>query len=155
MESPMQQIVGLNLNVDQKYIADVVKQSVLLAIANAVDTEKTGIVNGVVNAVLTTQVNRENGAKAGDYDIRNGRSCTLIEYYVRNIITDLIKGELQSIIESKRADFRKLLLEALNKKENQKNLVNSFLDSLVTNAKSTYYTKIDVGFKRTDETEEI
>lgn len=151
MENPMQQIVGLNLNVDQKYIADVVKQSVLLAIANAVDTEKTGIVNGVVNAVLTTQVKRENGAKADDYDIRNGRSCTLIEYYVRNIITDLIKGELQSIIESKRADFRKLLLEGLNKKENQKNLVNGFLDSLVQNAKSTYFTKVNIGFERQED----
>lgn len=146
MESPMQQIVGLNLNVDQKYVTDVVKQSVLIAIANAVDTEKNGIVNGVVNAVLTTMVKRENGSKADDYDIRNGRACTLIEYYVRNIISDLIKGELQSIIESKRADFRKILLEAINKKENQKNLVNGFLDSLVTNANSTYFTKIDVGF---------
>ena len=151
MENPMQQIVGLNLNVDQKDITDVVKQSVLLAIANAVDTEKTGIVNGVVNAVLTSMVKKESGAKADDYDIRNGRACTLIEYYVRNIISDLIKGELQSIIESKRADFRKLLLEGLSKKENQKNLVNGFLDSLVTNAKSTYYTKIDVGFKRTED----
>ena len=150
MESPMQQIVGLNLNVDQKYVTDVVKQSVLIAIANAVDTEKTGIVNGVVNAVLTTMVKRENGAKADDYDIRNDRACTLIEYYVRNIISDLIKGELQNIIESKRADFRKLLLEGLNKKENQKNLVNGFLDSLVENAKSTYFTKIDVGFERNE-----
>lgn len=148
MESPMQQIIGLNLNIDQKYVTDVVKQSVLLAIANAVDTEKTGIVNGVVNAVLTTMVKRENGAKADDYDIRNGRACTLIEYYVRNIISDLIRGELQSIIESKRADFRKLLLEGLNKKENQKNLVSSFLDSLVQNAKSTYYTKVAVDFER-------
>ena len=151
MENPMQQIVGLNLNVDQKYVTDVVKQSVLLAIANAVDTEKTGIVNGVVNAVLTSMVKRDCGAKADEYDIRNGRACTLIEYYVRNIISDLIKGELESIIESKRADFRKILLEAINKKENQKNLVNGFLDSLVTNAKSTYYTKIDIGFKRTDD----
>lgn len=147
----MQQIVGLNLNVDQKYVTDVVKQSVLLAIANAVDTEKTGIVNGVVNAVLTTMVKKESGGKADDYDIRNGRACTLIEYYVRNIISDLIKGELQSIVESKRADFRKLLLEAINKKENQKNLVNGFLDSLVENAKSLYYTRIDVGFKRIDD----
>jgi len=148
MENPMQQIIGLNLNVDQKYVTDVVKQSVLLAIANAVDTEKTGIVNGVVNAVLTTMVKRENGAKADDYDIRNGRACTLIEYYVRNIIADLIKNELQSIIESKRADFRKLLLEGLNKKENQKNLVNGFLDSIISNAKSTYFTKVNVGFER-------
>jgi hypothetical protein len=148
MESPMQQIIGLNLNIDQKYVTDVVKQSVLLAIANAVDTEKTGIVNGVVNAVLTTMVKRENGAKAEDYDVRNGRACTLIEYYVRNIISDLIKGELQSIIESKRDDFRKLLLEGLSKKENQKNLVNGFLDSLVQNAKSTYCTKVNVGFER-------
>lgn len=148
MENPMQQIIGLNLNVDQKYVTDVVKQSVLLAIANAVDTEKTGIVNGVVNAVLTTMVKRENGAKADDYDIRNGRACTLIEYYVRNIITDLIRDELKSIVESKRADFRKLLLEGLNKKENQKNLVNSFLDSLVQNAKSTYFTKVDIDFER-------
>lgn len=147
MESPMQQIVGLNLNVDQKYVTDVVKQSVLLAIANAVDTEKTGIVNGVVNAVLTSMVKRDSGAKADDYDIRNGRACTLIEYYVRNIISDLIKGELQSIIESKRADFRKLLLEGLNKKENQKNIVNSFLDSLVENAKYSYYTKVNVDFE--------
>ena len=151
MENPMQQIVGLNLNVDQKYVTDVVKQSVLLAIANAVDTEKTGIVNGVVNAVLTSMVKRDCGAKADDYDIRNGRACTLIEYYVSNIISDLIKSELQSIIESKRADFRKILLEAINRKENQKNLVNSFLDSLVQNAKSTYYTKVDVGFRRNED----
>lgn len=151
MENSMQQIIGLNLNVDQKYVTDVVKQSVLLAIANAVDTEKTGIVNGVVNAVLTTMVKKENGAKADDYDIRNGRACTLIEYYVRNIISDLIKSELQSIIESKRADFRKILLEAITKKENQKNLVNGFLDSIISNAKTTYYTKIDVGFKRMED----
>ena len=151
MENPMQQIIGLNLNVDQKYVTDVVKQSVLLAIANAVDTEKTGIVNGVVNAVLTSMVKKESGAKADDYDIRNGRACTLIEYYVRNIITDLIKDELKSIVESKRADFRKLLLEGLNKKENQKNLVNSFLESLVQNAKSTYFTKVNVGFERKED----
>jgi hypothetical protein len=151
MEFPMQQIIGLNLNVDQKYVTDVVKQSVLLAIANAVDTEKTGIVNGVVNAVLTTKVKKENGAKADDYDIRNDRACTLIEYYVSKIISDLIKSELQSIIESKRNDFRKLLLEAFSKKENQKNLVNGFLDSIVKNAESTYYTKIDIDFKRKDD----
>ena len=151
MESPMQQIIGLNLNVDQKYVTDVVKQSVLLAIANAVDAEKTGIVNGVVNAVLTTKVKRESGGVADDYDIRNGRACTLIEYYVSKIISDLIKSELQSIIESKRADFQKLLLEAFNKKENQKNLVNGFLDSIVQNAKSTYFTKVNVDFERKED----
>ena len=141
-------IFGIDLNVDKDYLSGIVKQSVMASVAQALtDGDKDCVTQGIVNAALSLQVRRENGAIAGDYDIRNNRACSLLEYHVRNAITEAFKEELKELVQQKKEDFRKLLIKAINSRKHQENLVEAFLASMVENCSYVDRASVNIEFK--------
>lgn len=141
-------IFGIDLNVDKDYLSDIVKKSVMSSVAQALtDGDKGCIAQGIVNAALSVQVKRDTGSVADDYDIRNNRTCSLLEYYVRNAITEAFKEELKELVQQKKEDFRKLLIKAINTKKHQENLVDSFLASMIDNCSYVDRACVNIEFK--------
>ena len=127
-------IFGIDLNVDKDYLSDIVKKSVMSSVAQALTDGDNGcIAQGIVNAALSVMVKIESGAIADDWDIRNNRACSLMEYHVRKAITEAFKEELRDLVQQKKEDFRKLLIKAINNKKHQENIVESFLASMIDN----------------------
>lgn len=141
-------IFGMNFNVDKEYLSGIVKQAVMSSVAQALTDGDNGcIAQGIVNSALSVQVKKETGAVADDYDIRNGRACSLLEYHVRNAITEAFKEELKVLVQQKKEDFRKLLLKAINNKKHQENLVESFLASMIDNCAYVNRACVNIEFK--------
>lgn len=141
-------IFGMNFNVDKEYLSGIVKQAVMSSVAQALTDGDNGcIAQGIVNAALSVQVKKETGAVADDYDIRQNRACTLLEYHVRNAITEAFKEELRELVQQKKEDFRKLLIKAINNKKHQENLVEAFLASMIDNCAYVNQACVNIEFK--------
>lgn len=141
-------IFGMNFNVDKEYLSEIVKKSVMSSVAQALTDGDNGcIAQGIVNAALSVQVRKDSGTVADDYDVRNGRSCTLLEYHVRTAITEAFKEELKELVRQKKEDFRKILIKAINNKKHQENLVESFLASMIDNCSYVDKACVNIEFK--------
>lgn len=141
-------IFGIDFNVDKNYLSEIVKQSVMSSVAQALTDGDNGcIAQGIVNAALSVQVKKDTGSVADDYDIRNNRTCSLLEYYVRNAITEAFKEELKQLVQQKKEDFRKLLIKAINSKKYQDNLVEAFLASMIDNCNYVNRANVNIEFK--------
>jgi hypothetical protein len=141
-------IFGIDLNVDKDYLSDIVKKSVMSSVAQALTDGDNGcIAQGIVNAALSVKVKKDSGAIADDYDVRNDRACSLMEYYVRKAITEAFKEELKELVQQKKEDFRKLLTKAINTKKHQDNLIESFLASMIDNCNYVNGANVNIEFK--------
>ena len=143
-------IFGIDLNVDKDYLSDIVKKSVMSSVAQALTDGDNGcIAQGIVNAALSVMVKIESGAIADDWDIRNNRACSLMEYHVRKAITEAFKEELRDLVQQKKEDFRKLLIKAINNKKHQENIVESFLASMIDNCAYVNRANVNIEFNHT------
>lgn len=139
----MSNIVGLDLNVDQNYLAEAVQQSVMLGIAESLNG-KNEIVSQIVNAVLNTKVDR-NGC-ISNYSRNNEQS--LLEYYVKNLITDVAKEEMQAMVEEKRPEITKMIRQELQKKVNYEKFVDAFIDNVSSAVSNSWCPKINIEFEQ-------
>ena len=137
----MSNIVGLDLNVDQNYLAEAVQQSVMLGIAESLNG-KNEIVSQIVNSVLNTKVN-EKGC-ISNYSSDN--KFSLLEYYVRNLITDVVREEMKTMVEEKRPEISKMIRQELQKKVNYEKFTDRFIDTVSTAIDTTWCPKINVEF---------
>ena len=143
-------IFGIDLNVDKDYLSDIVKKSVMSSVAQALTDGDNGcIAQGIVNAALSVMVKIESGAIADDWDVQNNRACSLMEYHVRNAITEAFKEELRDLVQQKKEDFRKLLIKAINNKKHQENIVESFLASMIDNCAYVNRANVNIEFNHT------
>lgn len=142
----MSNIVGLDLNIDQNYLAEAVQQSVMLGIAESLNG-KNEIVSQIVNSVLNTKVN-EKGC-ISNYPSDNKQS--LLEYYVRNLITDVVKEEMQAMVEEKRPEITKMIRQELQKKVNYEKFVDAFLDNVSSAVSNSWCPKINIEFAQQEE----
>lgn len=142
----MSNIVGLDLNVDQNYLAEAVQQSVLLGIAESLNG-KNEIVSQIVNAVLNTKVDRKGCISS--YPRENEYS--LLEYYVKNLITDVVKEEMQAMVEEKRPEITKMIRQELQKKVNYEKFADAFIKNVSDAVSNSWCPKINIEFKQQEE----
>lgn len=142
----MSNIVGLDLNVDQNYLAEAVQQSVMLGIAESLNG-KNEIVSQIVNAVLNTKVDRK--GCISNYPSNNEQS--LLEYYVKNLITDVAKEEMQAMVEEKRPEITKMIRQELQKKVNYEKFVDAFIDNVSSAVSNSWCPKINIEFEQLQE----
>lgn len=142
----MSNIVGLDLNVDQNYLAEAVQQSVMLGIAESLNG-KNEIVSQIVNSVLNTKVDSK--GCISNYPTDNKQS--LLEYYVRNLITDVVKEEMRTMVEEKRPEISKMIRQELQKKINYEKFTDQFIDTVSTAIDNTWCPKINIEFAQQEE----
>lgn len=118
----MANIVGLDLNIDQDYLAEAVKQTVMMGISEALNV-KNEIVSQIVKMVLSTKVDK-NG-KVSNYSSDN--KYTLLEFHVRKAIEEITREELQALVNERKPEITQAIRAELAKKVNYTKFVDSFL----------------------------
>ena len=138
----MSNIVGIDLNIDDNYLNEAVKNIVMTGIAETLDKDK--IVSGLVNTVLGTKVD-ENG-RISSYSSDN--KYTLLELYVNQMIREIIKEEMQKLVEEKRPKMQEIIRKELNKKATIDKFVDAFISNNLDNLDSCWKTKISVEYEK-------
>ncbi len=143
----MGNLVGLDLNIDQNFLTDAVRQTVIMGISESLNG-KNEIVSQLVNMVLNTKV-REQDGKLPQYAC--DKTCTLLEYHVRQAIKQITAEELQAIVEEKKPEIKKAIRKELNKEKTMTNFVDAFVSEVISATTNTWCPKIQVEFERRKE----
>lgn len=139
-------ILGVDLKIDQEYIArsvkDVVKASMIEALG-----DKSRIVTEVVTQLLNQKVDRDGKIDTYGYS----SSVPLIEYHLRQIICDIVKEEIKNCIEERREELSKIIKSEINKKATLNRFVDSFINNTYKVLDDEYLTKINIDFEKRKE----
>ena len=141
----MGNIVGLDLNIDNDYLTEAVKQTVIMGIAESLNG-KNEIISQIVNSVLLTKVDKE--GKISNYSSDNKYS--LIESYVRKVLKEIAIEEIKNICEERKPEIREIIRRELTKKASAQKFVDKFFDCMVSNLESAWKTTINVDFQKTN-----
>ncbi len=141
-------LFGLDLKVDQDYIEEAVKQTVLMGIAEGLN-EKNGVTSQIVKMVLETRVN--NKGEISSYSSDN--KYTLLEYYVRKMIEEVTAEEMKNMVNEHRDEIAKTIRAELQKKVNYTKFVDRFIDNIATAISDSWCPKIEVNFDRIKESD--
>lgn len=139
-------IVGVNLNVDKDYLQEAVKQTVLMGISESLNG-KNEIVSQIVKSVLDTKVDEQ--GRISSYSSDN--KYTLLEIYVKNMLTEVVKEEIKNMIEAKRGECAEIIRKELNKKVNLNKFVDSFISSTSKSLDSSWKTTININYEKQNE----
>lgn len=142
----MSNIIGLDLNIDQDYLASAVQQTVMMGISEALNG-KNEIVSQIVKSVLHTKV--DDRGRISSYDRDNKYS--LLEIYVKQALTEAAKEELISMVEEKKPFIKELIREKILETDVQQTLVDNFFTSVCSSITSPWRTKVDVEFMKESE----
>lgn len=138
----MSNIVGVNLDIDDNYLNEAVKNIVMTGIAETLNKDK--IVSGLVNTVLETKVNDE--GEISRYSSDN--KYTLLEIYVNKMIRELIKEEMKKLVEEKRPKMQEIIRKELNKKATIDKFVSAFISKNLDNLDNKWRTTINVEYNK-------
>lgn len=139
----MANIVGLDLNIDQDYLAEAVKQTVMMGISESLNG-KNEIVSQIVKMVFSTKVDKT--GKISNYDRDN--KYTLLEFYVRSAIEEVTREELQALINERKPEITQAIRAELAKKVNYTKFVDSFFTGVESALNNTWVPKISVEFDK-------
>lgn len=138
-------IVGLDLNLNEDFLANAVKQTLVASIAETINKDE--ITNGIVASVLFTRC-REDGSISS---WQNDNKYTLIEVYVRRAIKDTAKELVAAEIENMKPIIKEKIKEALNKKSIQGKMVDNFIAAVCSSLSNPWRTNIDISFTENKE----
>ncbi len=144
--SKQQNIIGLNLDIDDNYLAQCIHQTVVAGISEALNG-KNEIVSQLVHDVLNIKVDRY--GKISAYQKDNDR--TFLEYHVKNAIEEIAKDELANIVESSRPRISEAIRAEFSKDEFMENTVESFTKALITNLTRGWRSNVSVRFSECDD----
>ena len=139
----MGNIIGLDLNVDRDYLADAVKQTVLMGISESLNG-KNEIVSQIVKMTLNTKVSDKGIISNYSHDYK----YTLLEYYVRKMIKEVTAEEMQKIVDERRPEITKAIREELAKKVNYTKFVDAFIDNISNAINTSWCPRIEINFEK-------
>jgi len=142
-------IMGIDLNVDHNFLEAAVRDTVLTAIASAMDKEE--VVQAIVHEALSMKVDED--GKVNSYS--NYNRYTVLEYYVKTAIRDEAVKMAKEIIDEKTPLIRENVRREFERQETVDSLVGAFMKSLTSTLKNEWRCKVDVSFDRDRDDDEI
>lgn len=139
-------LVGVDLNIDHDFLSDVVRQVAIASIAEAMDKENH-IVEAIVRQVTRQKVNEE--GKPARYS--SDEKYTLLEYYVRKMLTDEVRGQVMEIVEERRPEIAEMIGAELRKEATYQSFANAFIRSLTNALDNQWRPCIEVTFNEQKE----
>lgn len=139
----MANIVGLDLNIDQDYLAEAVRQTVIMGISESLNG-KNEIVSQIVKMTLNTKVCDKGTISSYDRD----NKYTLLEFYVKKMIAEITSEEMKKIVDERRPEITKAIREELSKKVNYTKFVDAFISNISEAIDSSWCPKIEVLFEK-------
>ena len=140
-------LMGLNLSVDNDLIAQAVRESIVLSVAQSLDN-KEELVGEFVKAILTERVRESDGSiSRSTFD----KTCTRMEYYLKKAIGETVKEEIINMIEEQKPSFKEIIKKEFAKKQTQSKLVEMFMAALSNTVENSYRSYIDIRFEKQEE----
>lgn len=136
-------IMGLDLKIDEKYIGEIVNNVVKSSIVEALGA-KDELVHTAIRTMLMTKVDK-NG-KVSSYSSDN--KFNLIDYYVHSTVTTLCKEMALEIIQENRESIKKELKKQLSSERSIEAFTKSMIDSTVENLNNEWRPSITVEFEK-------
>lgn len=137
----MNNILGVDLKIDQKYIAECVKEVVNASMVEALGV-KNNIVEEVVKELLNTKVDRDGKPSTSSWGTEK-----LIDFELRKAMCEVVRETIKSTIEEKREILTEMIKKELNKKANMQKFVDSFINNTTKTLERSWSTKINIDFE--------
>lgn len=144
-EKNMSNIVGLDLNIDQDFLANAVQQSVMMGIAESLNG-KNEIVSQIVKMVLTQKVDKT--GRISSYSRDN--EYTLLQYYVMKMLKEVTAEEMQKMVDEHREEITKAIRAELAKKVNYNKFVDAFIDNVSSAVSNSWCPRVEITFDKKD-----
>ena len=139
-------VLGLDLKIDQEYIGKCIEEVVKAGMIEALDM-KNQFASECVKNILRQRVDKEGRPSTSSWD-----KDTLLDYYLRKVISDTAKEEIIAIMEESKPRIRELIKKELSRKGTIDNFVNSFFVNVTDTLTNSWKTKIDIKFEEDKET---
>lgn len=135
-------LVGVDLNIDHDFLSDVVRQVALNSIAEAMNKENH-IVEAIVRQVMRQKVDPKTGDPAR-YPSKD--DVTLLEFYVRKMLTDEVRAQVVSIVDERRPEIAEMVGAELRKEATCQSFTNAFIGSLSEALENQWRPCIEISF---------
>lgn len=137
----MGNIVGLDLNIDQDYLAKAVQQSVMIGISESLNG-KNEIVSQIVKMVLSQKVDEKGNISSYSRD----NKYTLLEFYVTKMLREVTAEEMQRMVDEHRDEITKAIRAELSKKVNYNKFVDAFINNISSAVSNSWCPRIEINF---------
>jgi hypothetical protein len=139
----MGNIVGLDLNVDQEYIAASVEKIVKAAIVQALGDQDKIIKKAIDNTI-------------GSYVDRDGKPCQktswnaipFLDYLAEKTVRDTVRECVMELVENNKQEFKDAIMKQLNTRRFKENLAEQFLKVVVEAAGNDWKMPVTVSFQQ-------
>lgn len=142
---PEQSMMGLKMELDQKYIDNLVKQMVEASIIQTLDG-KHQIASSLVHEVLNQKVDSEGRPTSSSY-----YKDTLLSYLTKKMIREEVQNMFLAVLEEKREDIKKVIKKELSKEPMLGKFVECFVSDVMNNLSSSWRTTVNVKFDKINE----
>jgi hypothetical protein len=132
-------LMGLNLEIDEQYIAEVARTTIQAAVVAALG-DKERLLTSVVGGMLAKKVDANGNVSSYSSD----NKFSLLEAFVLKAVSDTTKEVVKEIVEENRVEFKKLLKKQLTTASNLDAFTKSFVDGTVNAIGDRYRSKIEI-----------
>jgi len=129
---------GVNLQVSDTIISDIVQQKIEMEIIKAMDSDKDALIKEIVSKTINQKVDSE--GKVSNYSSSN--KYNLIDLLFKNKLQQLTSNILVEYVESKQKNIREEIENQLVK--NKKELARGLIKGLIESSKSKWTFKVDI-----------
>ncbi len=136
-------LVGVDLNIDHDFLSDVVRQVALNSIAEAMNKENH-IVEAIVRQVMRQKVDPKTGNPSR---YSSSDNVTLLEYYVRKMLTDEVRGQVVALVEERRPEIAEMVGAELRKEATMQSFTSAFISSLTNALDNQWHPCVEISFK--------
>lgn len=138
-------LVGVDLNIDHDFLSDVVRQVAIAEIAEALDSDKHNVVQAVVKSVMDQKVNPNDGSPN-----RWNDGVTLLEYYVRKMLTDEVREQVNALVQEKRPMLAEMIRAELAKQSTTDSFLDAFTQALTDSFANRWAPHMTITFEKED-----
>lgn len=142
----MPNIVGLDLNIDQEYIAASVQQVVKAAIVQALG-DQDAIVRKAIDSTIDCYVDNE-GKKV---DKSSWKAKPFLDWLAQKTVEDTVRECIKEIVDENKDAFKTTIKEQLNSRKWRENVAEAFLQSMLESAKNIYRMPVTLAFEQNKE----
>ena len=139
-------ILGLDLNIDDDYLGECVKQTVIAGIAESLNG-KNEITSQIVNMVLSQKVDR-NGRISG---WSSDNTQTVLEYYVSKAIREVAEEEIKRVKDEARPQIAETMRKELGKAKTIDKLVAEFANDMVKSCTNYWHATLGITFEKVED----
>lgn len=142
----MSNIVGLDLNINQEYIAASVQDIVKAAIIQALGNEGE-IVRKAIDSTIDCYVT-DDGKKCGKND---WRAKPFLDWLAQKTVEDTVRECVKEIVEENKDTFKAEIKKQLSSRKWKENVAEAFLGAILDAGKSMYRMPITLTFQQNGE----